>query len=354
MRKLNLTIVWLLMIAIFVVPCYSFNVTVTEKNVKEALVKKDWDKVIEIANLWEEQEKATSVPHLLLVYAYYAKGDYQEIYQLLKVIDTQDKKESLLAWTEKFVQEYPQNSIPYLLKGDVYIRLNKYNEAVKEFDKAEELEPGLFLVYVAKGILYSFQNNYDLAIKNFTEAIKLKPNLADTYNNRGIVYYSQENCELALSDFEQAIKINPSFTLAYLGRGRTYQCLGESDLASNDFQKAKEINQEGVTFGQQTVHDPLTGKVITQKSWHVEFGGGGSKANLQTTNVPFMKKPILEGSASVSNPKLGGVDSKPKGKIKKIRKGEVVGEKVPDDSFIDSASYFLLYSDQFLFKEKGG
>jgi tetratricopeptide (TPR) repeat protein len=327
-------------------------VPLIEENLKEALVKKEWDKVIETANTWRERDKATPVPYLALSYAYYVKGDYPKASESLDYIDSQEKKESLLVWTEEFVQEYPQDSIPYLLKGDVSIRLKKYNDAIKEFDKAEKLEPSFFLIYVAKGMLYALQSNYDLAINNFTEAIKLKTNLADTYNNRGIVYYSQENCKLALSDFEQAIKINPSFTLAYLGRGKVYQCLGRADLASNDFQKAKEINQEGITFGQQTVHDPLTGKVITQKSWHVEFGGGGGKANLQTTNVPFMKKSILEGSASVSMPKLGGVDSQPKGKTKKIRKGEVVGEKVLDDSFIDSASYFLLYSDQFLFKEK--
>lgn len=352
MKKLHLNILWILMLVIFVVPCYSASAPLIEENLKEALVKKDWDKVIETANTWKKQDKTTLVPYLALAYAYYVKGDYQKVSQSLGPIDSQEKKKSLLVWAEEFSREYPQNSIPYLLKGDVSIRLRKYSVATKEFDKAEELDQSFFLVYVAKGMLYSFQNNHDLAVKNFTEAIKLEPNLADIYNSRGAAYFSKDNYTLALDDFNQAIKIKPEFSLAYLGRGKVYHSLGKDDLASSDFQKAKEINREGITFSQQIVQDP-SGRSITQKSWHAEFGGGGGKIGAETTNIPFMKNPIAKASISSSLPKIGGVDSEPKGKTKKIRKGEVVSEKTPDDNYITSASYFLLYRDQFLFKEKG-
>lgn len=336
MKKLHLNILWILMLVIFVVPCYSASVSLIEENLKEALVKKDWDKVIETANTWNEQEKTTPVPYLVLAYAYYTKGDYQKVSQSLGPIDSQEKKEFLLGWTEEFVREYPQSSLSHLLKGDSYIRLKKYDDAVKEFDKAKELDQVFFLVYVAKGMLYTFQNNYDLAINNFTQAIKLQPNLADLYNNRGIVYYCQKKCELALADFEQAVKKSPTFTLAYLGQGRAHQCLGKADLASDDFQKAKEISREGISFSQTWTKNPA----VISPATILPASGKWTPSERQ-----------LGGELNLGV--LKGVDSEPKGKTKKIRKGEVVSEKTPDDNFITSASYFLLYRDQFLFKEKG-
>lgn len=337
MKKLNLGILWLLLFVIFVKPGYSFNTDIMEKNVKEALVKRDLDKVVEIAYNWIGQTKTTPVPYFLLVYVYYARGDYQRIPQLLNAIDTQDTKEFLLAWSERFAREYPQNSIPYLLKGDVYLRLKKYNEAIREFERAEKYAPGLFLVYAGKGMFYAFQGQYDLAIKNFTQAIKLEPNLADIYNNRGIIYYCQRNYTAALSDFNQVIKINPAFTLAYLGRGKVYHRLGKDDLASDDFRKAKEFNREGFALSSKAIKDPLTGKTMRQFGLNLETAPG--KIEMK---VPLIKKPLINGSFG----SLKGVDSKPE--------GEIAGEKILDDCFIVPALFFLLYNDQFFFKTEEG
>lgn len=345
MRKPNFGILGLLMFITFVVPCYSASVPLIEENLKEALVKKDWDKVIEMANIWEEQVKTTLVPYFLIVHSYYAKGDYQKILQPLDFIDSQDKIESLLVWVEEFVKEYPQNSVPHLLKGDVYTRLKKYDEAINELNITEELEP-TFLVYSAKGMVYAFQNNYDLAIKNFTQAIKVNPNSADVYNNRGIAYYCQGDCELALNDFEQAIKRNSTFTLAYLGRGKAYQCLGKTDLAADDFKKAKEIDREGVFIGFKESRNPSTGAIT--KQFGLEFTSSVNSPKALNVNPA-----TGYSTAKAASSTIGGIDSEPKGKTKKIRKGEVVSEKTPDDNFITSASYFLLYRGQFLFKEKG-
>lgn len=324
MRKLNLSVLALLGFAIFVTPCYPFNQALTEKTIKEALVNKDWDKVIETASVWKNQDNTTSVPYLVLAYAYYVKGDYKKVSQSLDFVDSHEKKEFLLAWVEEFVREYPQNSVPYLLKGDSYIRLKKYADAVKEFDKAEELEPGFFLVYVAKGMLYAFQNNHDQAIKNFTEAIKLKPNLADVYNNRGIVYFSKDDYTSALDDFNQAIKINPEFTLAYLNRGNVYHSLGKEQLASGDFEKVAKIG-----FGANWTYE----KNIVTNKWQVKS---------ITPEVKF-KTPILEG-----------VSTKSEGKIIKAEEGGTVSEKALGDDFITSTPSFLLYNGQFLSKAERG
>jgi tetratricopeptide (TPR) repeat protein len=344
MKKLYLNILWPLLFIVFVTPVFAFSAATMEKDAKEAFVKRDLAKVTEIASIWKEQIKTTPVPYFLLIYAYYAKGDYQKIPKLLNAIDTQDKKEFLLIWAEKFARQYPQNPIPYLLKGDAYIRLKKYNEAIKEFNIAEEFAPRLFLVYAAKGMFYTFENRYDLAIKNFSQAIKLEPNSADIYNDRGIVYYCQGDYLSALSDFNQAIKIDPKFTLAYLGRGKVYRCLGKDDLAADDFKKVREINQEGFALSSKATKDPLTGKIMRQFDLNVETSP--SKVEIK---LPLLKKSLVDGSLG----SLKGIDSKPEGEIIKVEEG-VLSEKVWDGQFIIPALSFLLYNDQFFFGAERG
>lgn len=332
MKKLNLSILWLSVFVIFAPAVFAFNTAMIEEDIKEALIKRDMVKVTKIADTWRQEIDTAPVPYFLLAYSYYAKGDYQKVPGLLNVIDTRDKKELLLAWADKFSREYPQDPIPYLLKGDACIRLKKYEQAIKEFDMAEEFAPRLFLVYAAKGMFYAFQNSYDLAIENFNQAIKLEPNSADIYNSRGITYYCQGDYLSALSDFNQAIKINPKFTLAYLGRGKVYHCLEKDDLASADSKRAKEINQEGFAISRTSINDPSTGKIIHKFSAGLDI-------------KPEIKTP--EGKL-YSFGRLQGVDSTPEGEIMIIKKGDR-GEKILDNQFILPALSFLLYNDQFFF-----
>lgn len=345
MKKLNLFILWLSLSVIFSPAAFAFNTAVIEEDIKEALIKRDLAKAVRIADNWRQEKNTTSVPQLLLAYSYYAKGDYQKVPGLLSAIDTQDKKESLLSWAEEFSREYPQDPIPYLLKGDACIRLNNYGQAIKELDTAEEFAPRLFLVYAAKGMFYAFQKNYDLAIENFNQAIKLHPDSADLYNSRGIVYYCLRDYLSALSDFNQAIKISPGFALAYLGRGKVYRCLGKDDLALADIEKSAEIDKKGFAISSKAVKDPLTGKMMRQ--FNLNFETSPSKLEVK---VPFLKKPLIDGSFG----NLKGVDSTPEGQIMTIKKGDR-SEKALGNHFILPALSFLLYSDRFFFEaERSG
>ncbi len=345
MKKLNLSILWLWLFVIFAPAAFAFNTTALDDDVKEALIKRDLAKASRIADIWRQEENTTPVPHLLLAYSYYSKGEYQKVPGLLSTIDTQDKKESLLSWAEEFSREYPQEPIPYLLKGDACIRLKNYSQAIKEFDMAEEFAPRLFLVYAAKGMFYAFQGNYDLAIENFNQAIKLHPGSADLYNNRGIVYYCLGDYLSALNDFNQAIKISPGFSLAYLGRGKVYRYLGKDGQAADDFRKSGEIDKEGFALSSKAVKDPLTGKMMRQFNLNLET----SPSKLEV-KVPFLKKPLIDGAFG----SLKGVDSTPEGQITTIKKGGR-SEKAPGNHFILPALSFLLYNDRFFFEaERAG
>ena len=71
------------------------------------------------------------------------------------------------------------------------------------------------------------QKDYTGAIKDFDKAIELNPNYALAYKNRGDAKYSQEDYEDAIKDYDRAIELDPAYVKAYNNRGNSKRGLKE-------------------------------------------------------------------------------------------------------------------------------
>jgi tetratricopeptide (TPR) repeat protein len=96
--------------------------------------------------------------------------------------------------------------------------------------------------YNKRGDAYYNKSQYDLAIKDFDRAINLNQNYADAYYNRGWAYLDSGNYEKALNDFNKTIDLNPQYTRAYNGRGRVYEKSGDLKQALEAFNKAVSLD----------------------------------------------------------------------------------------------------------------
>jgi len=88
-----------------------------------------------------------------------------------------------------------------------------------------------------------FQNgDFEGALKDYNKAIELNPNYFKAYNNRGILKASElKKDEEALKDFNKAIEINPDYADAYLGRGTSKYNLKDTKGACEDWNKAANL-----------------------------------------------------------------------------------------------------------------
>jgi len=86
------------------------------------------------------------------------------------------------------------------------------------------------------------KGKYDQAISDYTKAIEIDPGHSTAYNNRGVAYGEKGQYDRAISDYTKAIEINPRFAAAYYNRGLAYQNKGGYDQAIPDYNKALEIN----------------------------------------------------------------------------------------------------------------
>lgn len=140
-------------------------------------------------------------------------------------------EEKLITYSRKY---YRQGRVKY----DNY----DYNEAIKNFDKAIELDPNDWIAYKFRGITNDELGKYQEAIKDYDKIIELNPKNSIAYNNRG---YAKNNCgkyEEAIKDFDMTIELNPKHSTVYSNRGYAKAKLEKYEEAIKDFEKAIEIS----------------------------------------------------------------------------------------------------------------
>ncbi|WP_254174443.1 CHAT domain-containing protein [Planktothrix pseudagardhii] len=125
----------------------------------------------------------------------------------------------------KTAQAYKQRILNYYNQG-------KYDEAIKDGDRAIELKPDFAEIYYQRARAYYQKNNFQEVIENCTKAINLKKE-ADYYWQRGLAYYEKNNYDQAILDAENSIKLNLSSTKAdyYYLSGRSLYAKAISIIA---------------------------------------------------------------------------------------------------------------------------
>ncbi len=93
--------------------------------------------------------------------------------------------------------------------------------------------------YVNRGVLYGAQQNFRAAIRDYEKAQKLNPDFGETHVNLGNIYFIGEAYQRAIQEYDQAIALNIKAShIAYLNRGMAYQNLGEWEKAAQNYRQA--------------------------------------------------------------------------------------------------------------------
>ena len=132
----------------------------------------------------------------------------------------------------------------YNREGDRYYDLEQYEEAVKSYTEAIQLQANNSMFYNSRGCSYDNLGEYNKAISDYNVAIAIGPLNAVFYYNRGHSYDKLEEYDKAISDYTRAIELSPNNATAYNNRGSIYIVLGRTDEAISDFYKAIELNSK--------------------------------------------------------------------------------------------------------------
>lgn len=158
--------------------------------------------------------------------------------------------------------------------GEAYMQQGNFTEALREFLKAEKLNPKDHLLHNDLGLAYMAKGRLEKAEFHFKKAINLRTEYAPAKNNLGTVYLSQKEWDAAIAQFQtvagdvlyatphfpltnmgiayyqkkdytsaekyyqEALELQPEFGLALRGLGKTYIALNKLPEAVSTLEKA--------------------------------------------------------------------------------------------------------------------
>ena len=136
----------------------------------------------------EQYDKAIAFYKKAAQYKYSGSRTYE-----LMALSYMEKKDSGGALTviQEGLQQYPDNSFLLNQVIDIYIGKNKIDDAMKYLDLAISKKADNEVLHLVRGNLLVKLNRNDEAVKCYEKAIALKPDFMDAYFNLGNIYYNQ-------------------------------------------------------------------------------------------------------------------------------------------------------------------
>jgi len=138
--------------------------------------------------------------------------------------------------------------------------VGKYDEAINLYNKSIKADEKLTRAYLNRGIALDQMNKFEEALKDFDKALSLCPAKdkyrQEFYYNRGMCLHRLNRFKDAIKDYDEALKLHQDASYNFM-RGRSYRALTNFDKAISDFDTAA-AHTEGDERASSLFHRGLT------------------------------------------------------------------------------------------------
>lgn len=123
---------------------------------------------------------------------------------------------SILEDFNKALTLNPSYGNAYQNRGSIYVKLKKYDLAIKDYTQAivYDESKSKASAYLGRAFCYARKKDYESAMKDYNKSIAENKNNRKAYNNRGIIYAIKGNMNNALVDFQMALNDNENYSMA--------------------------------------------------------------------------------------------------------------------------------------------
>lgn len=146
---------------------------------------------------------------------------------------------------ERLVKDNPKNYDFYYELANVYLYLNKSNDAIKVYNKIEDAIGVTEESSMQKLKIYKKINNFDKAVEEAKKLIKTFPKEAKYYGILGELYQEKGMNEKALEAYNDLIKIDSTNAYVHLSLADYYRNLKQNEKAFQEIKlafKSKELD----------------------------------------------------------------------------------------------------------------
>lgn len=141
---------------------------------------------------------------------------------------------------------YHQHGKMYQARAIAYANDRKdLASAMRDFDKALEINPKLADSYKFRGSLYGVTRQYEKSVADLTKYLELNPGDNEQYYNRGLSLLNLNRTQEAIADFTKTLEANPDFARAYRARGNAYLSIGDTARGNADLAEWEKRKDNG-------------------------------------------------------------------------------------------------------------
>jgi tetratricopeptide (TPR) repeat protein len=129
-------------------------------------------------------------------------------------------------------------------KGITLNSVADYDEALAEFKKAVQVEPGFSKGHVNLGVTYSLLGEEDKALESFKTAVEADPEEPEGWRNLGITYRNLKEYDKARDAYEHMVALDPEDSDGMESLGEMYLMEEDYTKALESFTKVAEVRGE--------------------------------------------------------------------------------------------------------------
>ena len=133
------------------------------------------------------------------------------------------------------------NSVIHYNYGNVLRDNGLPADAIEEFLKALQIDPGYVHARINLGLSLAGQGKHEQAIEHYTEALRIKPESAEAHSNLGLVLKSQGKLQEAIGHFRQALDSEPDMVEVHVNLGNALKSQGNLTEAIGFYRRALEL-----------------------------------------------------------------------------------------------------------------
>jgi tetratricopeptide (TPR) repeat protein len=159
---------------------------------------------------------------------------------------TQQWQQAVDAWSHAKALLEPEGAMYITLGNDLY-HLKKYDEALKSFQQAIDIQPLDLDIVVASywiGVIYNEEKKCEDAIGPLETAVKLRPEDPDYSSELGKAYFGAQRFPEAAAALKEALRLRPNDRTALYGLGLAYVSLHKKEEALSVYRQLMPIDQQ--------------------------------------------------------------------------------------------------------------
>ena len=178
---------------------------------------------------------------------------------------------------------HPDHANTYVNLGNVYQKLDKYDQAKHCYEKVIKLNPNDPDAYYNLGNVYKKLDKQQEAVDFYNKAIQINPHYLGAYNNLGNVFKDLGEYKKAIYCYNKVIQMNPNNSEAFNNIGLSYWKLGKTKLAVDSYQTAL-VKRSNIHLDVENKLRPATTffflELTNKCNFHCEFCPSDSQTRL--------------------------------------------------------------------------